>query len=295
MKRIRPKSVIGSGRSDLRNFEERLASRKGPNGPIDYNFLLRGPMELTAAASGTVLTANANDPFATLRDKPLEIGMLIFPLLDQIDFTGPFAVLSRIPNSVIHVLAPALGPLEDHKGLILTPNTTVANAPPLDVLQVSGGPGQQAMMDNEAVLSLIRRQMAPGKALFSVCTGALICGAAGVLRGRKATTHWAAFDLLPYFGATPIDARVVVDGNLLSAAGITAGIDGALTLAALLRGDSVAQQIQLDIEYAPEPPFNAGSLQTAPEDVIAAVRAKYRSLKETRENTARRLRRAWDS
>jgi cyclohexyl-isocyanide hydratase len=273
----------------------RQASRDDPAGKIDRQFFMRGSMTLlSAAASETVLTANGSDPFATLRDKPLEIGMLIFPQMDQIDFTGPFAVLSRIPNTVIYVLAPELGPLKDHKGLILTPTDTVANAPPLDVLQVSGGPGQQAMMHDEAVLSLIRGQMARGKPLFSVCTGALICGAAGVLRGRRATTHWTALDLLPYFGATAVDARVVVDGNLVTAAGLTAGIDGALTLASLLRGEGIAQQIQLEIQYAPEPPFNAGAMQTAPADVIAAVRAKYRHLTEARERTARTTRYAWD-
>jgi cyclohexyl-isocyanide hydratase len=239
--------------------------------------------------TGTALALNGDDPFAPLRTKALEIGMLIFPQMDQIDFTGPFAVLSRIPNCVIHVLAPELGPVKDHRGMILMPDATVANAPALDVLHVSGGPGQEAIMDNEAVLSLIRRHVALGGALFSVCTGALICGAAGVLRGRKATTHWAAFKLLHYFGALPVDARVVIDRNIISAAGITSGIDGALILVALLRGDTVAEQIQLDIQYAPEPPFHAGNPKTAPQDVLDAVTAKYQPLTEARERTARRI------
>jgi cyclohexyl-isocyanide hydratase len=237
----------------------------------------------------TAPAVNGDEPFAPLRNKALEIGMLIFSQMDQIDFTGPFAVLSRIPNCMIHVLAAEPGPVTDHKGMILTPDTTVANAPALDVLHVSGGPGQEAMMDNEALLSLIRRHVASDGVLFSVCTGALICGAAGVLRGRKATTHWAAFKLLPYFGAIPVDARVVIDRNIISAAGLTAGIDGALTLAALLRGDTVAEQIQLDIQYAPEPPFHAGIPKTAPLDVVDAVTAKYQTLIEARERTARRI------
>ena len=228
-------------------------------------------------------------PFDALRGKHLDIGILLFPAMDQIDFTGPFAVLSRLPNATVHVIAVKSGPLRDHKGLILTPDKTLAEAPPLDVLLVPGGPGQEALMDDEAVLSAVRAQMDAGRVIFSVCTGALICGAAGVLRGRKATTHWAVFDLLPYFGATPVDARVVVDGNLVSTAGVTAGIDGALTLSSLLRGDEVAQQIQLGIQYAPEPPFHAGNPATAPRDVLAMVSTQIQPLKDTRLLTAKRI------
>lgn len=227
--------------------------------------------------------------YDALRGKHLDIGIVLFPSMDQIDFTGPFAVLSRLPDATVHVMAIKSGPLRDHKGLILTPDKTLAEAPPLDVLMVPGGPGQEALMDDEAVLSVIRAQMDAGRVTFSVCTGALICGAAGVLRGRKATTHWAAFDLLPYFGATPVDARVVVDGNLVSAAGLTAGIDGALTLSSLLRSDEVAQHIQLEIQYAPEPPFHAGDPKTAPREVLAKASTKYRPLTDARLLTAKRI------
>jgi cyclohexyl-isocyanide hydratase len=243
------------------------------------------------AATRRTRTAAAADHsgFDRLRDKPLQIGILLFPAMDQIDFSGPFSVLSRIPNATVHVLAKNRQPVRDHKGLVLTPDLALADAPALDLLQIPGGPGQEAVMDDEPVLALIRDQMAAGRLVFSVCTGALICGAAGILRGRRATTHWAAFDLLHYFGATPVDARVVVDGNLISAAGVTAGIDGALTLAALLRGEPVAQQIQLDIQYAPEPPFHAGTPKTAPADVYKAVAAKYRPLTDARVRTATRI------
>lgn len=227
--------------------------------------------------------------FTALRDKPLTIGILIFPDMDQIDFTGPFEVLSRLPNARIVVIGSQKGPFKDHLGLMLTPDCDVAGAPELDVLQVAGGPGQEAMMDREPVLALIRNHAAAGKPLFSVCTGALICGAAGVLRGRRATTHWAAFDLLPYFGAIPVRQRVVVDGNLVSAAGVTAGLDGAFRVAALLRGEAVAERIQLDIQYAPEPPFHAGLPGTAPSDVLAAVEAKYRPLTQARLQTAKAI------
>src|SRR5205085_1483834 len=125
--------------------------------------------------------------------------------------------------------------------------------------------------------------------LFSVCTGALICGAAGLLKGRRATTHWASMHLLPFFGAIPVDERVVSDGNIVSAAGVTAGIDGALRVAADLRGDEVAQAIQLSIAYAPEPPFNSGTPESAPAAVLERVRLSYRAMTERREQTAHRV------
>jgi cyclohexyl-isocyanide hydratase len=219
----------------------------------------------------------------------LKIGIIIFPRMDQIDFTGPFEVLSRVPGAAIHVLWKEMTPIRDIKGLILTPEQTLAQAPALDVLVVPGGPGQEALMEDEAVLSFIREQAAQARWVYSVCTGALICGAAGLLKGVKSTTHWASFDLLKYFGAIPTDDRVVLDGKHLSAAGVTAGIDGALKLAALLRGDRAAQEIQLGIEYAPEPPFHSGTPKTAPPDVLESSRAAVRPLSQAREATAKRI------
>lgn len=222
-------------------------------------------------------------------DTHLSIGIIIFPRMDQIDFTGPFEVLSRVPDATLHVLWKETSPIRDIKGLILTPETTLAEAPALDVLVVPGGPGQQALMEDEAILSFIRDRAARARYVFSVCTGALICGAAGLLKGVRSTTHWGSFDLLKYFGAIPVDSRVVLDGKHLSAAGVTAGIDGALRLASLLRGDRAAQQIQLAIEYAPEPPFHSGTPSTAPPEVLDAVRAETRSLTRSRVETARRV------
>jgi cyclohexyl-isocyanide hydratase len=221
--------------------------------------------------------------------KHLTIGCFVFPRQDQIDFTGPFEVLSRIPNSTIHVIGKTKNPIRDVKGLILTPEMSIADAPPLDLLHVSGGLGQQALMEDEEILSFIRDQAESGRYLLSVCTGALLCGAAGVLRGRKATTHWAAWDLLRYYGAIPTKARVVADGNLISTAGVTAGPDGSLKIASILRGDLVAQEIQLDIEYAPNPPFHSGTPETAPPEVIQAFFAHYGNVKESREAEARRF------
>jgi len=219
---------------------------------------------------------------------PLHIGAIVFSEVDQADLTGPFEVLANLPNSTFHLLWKELAPMRDVKGLILTPTATLVQAPPLDLLVVPGGSGQEALMDDEAVLGFIRTHAERGKPVLSICTGALVCGAAGLLRGKKATTHWASHHLLRYFGATPVDARVVVDGNLITAAGVTSGIDGALRVAALLRGERVAQTIQLCLEYAPEPPFRSGTPQSAPAEILAVAQGVYKQLTAARLATAQR-------
>ncbi|MGB0062840.1 MAG: DJ-1/PfpI family protein [Terracidiphilus sp.] len=220
--------------------------------------------------------------------EPLQIGALVFPNIDQADLTGPFEVLANLPNSSFHLLWKETTPVRDMKGLVLTPDLMLSECPPLDVLIVPGGRGQEALMDDNVVLAFVSEQAAQVTYILSVCTGALLCGAAGLLRGRKATTHWASHHLLPYFGAIPVDERVVVDGNLITAAGVTSGIDGALRVAALLRGDKVAQTIQLCLEYDPQPPFPGGSPQKAPSELVEAARAIYRPLTETRLISAKR-------
>jgi cyclohexyl-isocyanide hydratase len=222
-------------------------------------------------------------------DTQLHIGSLLFEGVDQIDLTGPFEVLSRIPNSTYRIYGKTVEPVRDVKGLRLAPDAALADAPPLDVLHVPGGFGQEALMEDAEVLAWIRQQAAGACSIFSVCTGALLCGAAGLLKGRRATTHWASFHLLPFFGAIPVNERVVVDGAWIFAAGVTAGIDGALRLAAELRGDEAAQAIQLLIAYAPEPPFNAGTPETAPAAILAQARQAMRDITARREQTARRI------
>ncbi len=165
-------------------------------------------------------------------DIHLQIGSLLFEGVDQIDLTGPFEVLSRLPNSSYRIYGKTADPVRDIRGLRLTPDAALAEAPQLDVLHVPGGFGQEALMEDTEVLGWIRQQATGARSAFSVCTGALLCGAAGLLMGRRATTHWSAFHLLPFFGAIPVNERVVVDGNWVFAAGVTAGIDGALVLAA---------------------------------------------------------------
>jgi len=222
-------------------------------------------------------------------DTHLQIGSLLFEGLDQIDLTGPFEVLSRMPNATYRVFAKTTDPVRDVRGLRITPDAALADAPQLDLLHVPGGFGQEALMDDEEVLGWIRRQAAGARCVFSVCTGALICGAAGLLKGRRATTHWAAFHLLPFFGAIPVNERVVVDGNMIFAAGVTAGIDGALRVAAELRGDEAAQAIQLYMQYAPEPPFDSGTPETAPPAILEGARRAVHAITEQRGVTARRV------
>ena len=221
-------------------------------------------------------------------DRHLHIGSLLFEGLDQIDLTGPFEVLSRIPNATYRLYGKTTDPVRDLKGLRLTPDARLADAPPLDIVHVPGGTGQEALMEDTEVLGWLRTQAAQAHSVFSVCTGAFLLGAAGLLKGRRATTHWASFHLLPFFGAIPVNERVVIDGTWVFAAGVTAGIDGALRLAAELRGDAVAQAIQLYMAYAPEPPFNSGTPESAPVAVLESARNAVASIVARREATARR-------
>lgn len=222
-------------------------------------------------------------------DRPLDIGMLIFPELDQLDFTGPFEVLSRTPNAKLHLIWKSTAPIKDMMGLVLQPTTAMKDAPPLDVLIVPGGYGQQALMEDEEVLAFLRAQAKGAKYIASVCTGALLLGAAGLLKGYRATTHWTAAPLLKYLGATHVDERVVVDRDRVTCGGVTSGIDGALQLVALLSGDQAAQEIQLYMEYSPAPPFKSGSPGTAPAPVLEAVRKRAEKMFLARSETCRRV------
>jgi cyclohexyl-isocyanide hydratase len=232
--------------------------------------------------------------FVSERSKPkittqqLSVGCLIYEQMDQIDLTGPFEVLSRMPDTSILIIGKEVAPVRDVQGLRLSPDASIAEAELFDVLVVPGGYGQQALMHDQEVLALIREHARKEKLLFSVCTGALLCGAAGVLVGRQVTTHWSARYLMPYYGADLVDARVAVDGNIISAAGVTAGLDAALVLVSLLRGDAAAQEIQLAIEYAPDPVFQSGTPDTASAAVLESFRRKYEPIGAAREAEALR-------
>ncbi|MBA2115998.1 DJ-1/PfpI family protein [Bremerella alba] len=227
--------------------------------------------------------------FLTPADQSLRIGAIVFPDMDQIDLTGPFSVLARLPNSSIQLLWKTPTVVQDQLGLKLVPDASFSEAAPMDVLLVPGGPGQEQLMEDETVLNFITKQARQAKITFSVCTGSLICGAAGLLKGRSATTHWASLHLLKYFGARTSHERVVIDGNLVSAAGLTSGIDGALRVAALLRGEEVAKGIELAIQYAPDPPFGVGSPELADDELLSRVTAETSQLTEKRLQTAKRL------
>jgi cyclohexyl-isocyanide hydratase len=213
----------------------------------------------------------------------LRIGFLLFPRVQQLDLTGPYEVFAGLPDTTLHLAWKSAGPIASATGLVLMADTALADCPPLDVLCVPGGVGVNDLLEDSAVLDFLRAQAAGARFVTSVCTGALVLGAAGLLHGVRATTHWASHDLLAAFGAIPTQGRVVRDGRFFSGGGVTAGIDFALTLAAELAGQAVAEAIQLQYEYAPAPPFAAGSPDTAPEAVLAAVRAKGAAVRLARE------------
>jgi cyclohexyl-isocyanide hydratase len=200
----------------------------------------------------------------------LHVGFLAFPRLTQLDLTGPHEVLTRLPSAQVHLLAREPGPITAEGGLSILPTGTIDAAPQLDVLVVPGGTGVNALLEDDHVLDWLAAQGRGARWVTSVCTGALALGAAGLLRGYLATTHWMSIDLLPVFGATPLAERVVVDRNRITGAGVTAGIDFGLTLAARLAGDEVARRIALGLEYAPAPPF-PGSPRSAPPALVTAL------------------------
>jgi cyclohexyl-isocyanide hydratase len=217
------------------------------------------------------------------------IGMLIFPRLTQLDMTGPYEVLARLPDTKVELVARKLAPVTTDRGMQIMPTTTYADCPPLDVVMVPGGPGQQELMEDEEALGFLRKQAAGAKYVTSVCTGSLVLGAAGLLKGRRATCHWAAIEHLKPLGAIPVSERVVIDGNIVTGAGVASGIDFALTLAAILESEQVAREIQLQIEYDPAPPFNSGSPKTAPRDMIEKLKERGAQLSEARQAVSARV------
>ena len=203
------------------------------------------------------------------------IGMLLYPGLTQLDLTGPFEVLHRVPDARVHLAWKTLDPVAADSKLVFAPTTTLDECPPLDVVFVPGGGGQTALMRDDAVLGFLRDQGERARFVTSVCTGALLLGAAGLLEGYDAATHWAFMDLLPLFGARPVKKRVVVDRNRVTGGGVTAGIDFGFRLAAALANETVAKTIQLALEYDPEPPFRSGHPDVAAPALVAAVRERF--------------------
>ncbi len=219
----------------------------------------------------------------------LHIGLLLFPRLTQLDLTGPYEVFSQMPDTQVHLLWKTLEPVQAVTGMRILPDMTLADCPPLDVICVPGGPGIAEMMEDETVLAFLRTQGQVARYVTSVCTGALVLGAAGLLHGKRATTHWSAHDLLGKLGAIPSPGRVVRDGNIFTGGGVTAGIDFALTVAEEMIGRPAAEGVSLQIEYAPAPPFDTGTPETAPPEVLAAVRARGASTRKLREQLVARV------
>lgn len=214
---------------------------------------------------------------------PATIGFLVFPGVQQLDLTAPYEVFASIPGSNMHLLWKNHQPVASSTALVLQPTTTLAECPELDLLCVPGGGGINALLEDEEVLAFLRRQAATVRYLTAVCTGSLVLGAAGLLKGKRATTHWASHHLLAPLGAIPVRARVVRDGFLFTAGGVTAGMDFALTVAAEIAGRTQAEAIQLGLEYDPQPPFQAGTPERAPSEVVCAVRSRMTAAQAERE------------
>ena len=213
---------------------------------------------------------------------PLQIGLLIFPKITQLDLTGPVQVFSSVPGAKLHLIWKRIEPMPSDSVLTLTPTTTFADCPQCDVICVPGGIGTDDMVNDEEMLAVLRQQAWGAKCITSVCTGSLVLGAAGLLRGYHAATHWSARDHLASFGAIPSTERVCIDRNRVTGGGVTAGIDFALTLVSHLVDRKLAEAIQLRLEYNPAPPFNAGSPDTAPADVLAFANERAAPIKARR-------------
>lgn len=210
-----------------------------------------------------------------------EIGMLVFDQMTQLDFAGPCDALARVKAARVNIIGKARGPVTTDSGVRIIAELAIDEAPQLDMIFVPGGFGTTPLLEDRAVLDFLARQAERAQWVTSVCTGALVLGASGLLRGYKAATHWATMDDLIPFGAEPVHQRVVIDRNRVTGGGVTAGIDFGLTLIARIWGEDQAKLIQLGQEYNPQPPFAAGSPEAAPD-----VAARFREL--TKDGSAAR-------
>lgn len=218
----------------------------------------------------------------------IAIGMVLFPGFTHLDLTGPFEVFGRIPKTQVLAVAAKQDVVTSDTGLNVVPDLAFEDAPAFDLICVPGGPGINPVLEDQATLRFLAEQGARARYVTSVCSGSLVLGAAGLLRGYRAATHWMSMDLLPMFGAIPVAERVVVDRNRITGGGVTAGIDFGLVVAAELAGQAVAERIQLMLEYNPEPPFQSGSPKTADPAVVAAVREQGSKYLDERRAIVRR-------
>jgi cyclohexyl-isocyanide hydratase len=222
-------------------------------------------------------------------DKPLEIGLLFFPRMTQLDVTGPFEIFSRLPNARVHLLWKRIEPIVSDVGLTLMPTTTFDDCPDLDVLCVGGGPGQVDVMDDQDVIDFVREKGRSARYVTSVCAGCFILAGAGLLDGYKSACHWLSRDQLALLGAIPVAERIVVDRNRISGGGVTAGIDFGFQVAALLCGEETAAQLQLLLEYDPKPPYMINE-RNAPPALVEKLRTAAAPLLQGRlESTTRAM------
>jgi cyclohexyl-isocyanide hydratase len=214
---------------------------------------------------------------------PFHIGLLLFPDITQLDMTGPYEVFIKFPDAKVHLVWKSREPVTAGGGMRIVPDMTFAECPQLDLICVPGGAGMNALLNDAETLGFIRAQAKGARYVTSVCTGALVLGAAGLLKGKRAATHWMSREMLSAFGATPVAERVAVDGNVITGGGVTAGIDFALTVAAEAFGPELAQAIQLGIEYDPHPPFDCGAPERADPALVEKTRAAAAKRQEERQ------------
>jgi cyclohexyl-isocyanide hydratase len=219
----------------------------------------------------------------------IDIAFLVYPGMAALDLAGPYEVLQKLPGGRLHLVAKTTEPVVCDSGMKISPSATFAEVPRAQVLCVPGGGGQIDFMEDQPTLDWIRTVAADARWVTSVCTGSFLLGAAGLLRGYRATSHWASLPVLAAYGATVVEERVVVDRNRITAAGVTAGIDLALHVAARLASPTVAEAIQLALEYDPQPPFQSGHPRSASPALVEVVRARYADRVARREAQARRL------
>ncbi len=217
----------------------------------------------------------------------MNVVMLMYPDMTQLDLTGPFEVFSRFKELNLHLAWKSLEPVTDISGLRLLPTTTLEACPQADILFVPGGPGQIALMNDGEVLEFLRMQAKGAAYITSVCTGSLVLAAAGLLTGHKATCHWLSLDQLKHFGVETVAERVVVDGNRVTGGGVTSGIDFALTLTAKLFGQERAKRAQLFMEYDPAPPFPGGSPRSSDASLVTSIRQETAAFQKRRDDVAR--------
>ena len=221
--------------------------------------------------------------------KGLSVGMVLFPNLTLQDLAGPYDVLARVPGSSVHLVAASLEPVRTDLGLAFLPEVRFEDAPAFDILFVPGGPGQIEAMEDRVLIDFLRERGQTARYVTSVCTGSLLLGLAGLLKGYRATTHWRYHDLLALFGAEPVAERVVIDRNRITGGGVTSGLDFGLTLVATLVGEGLAKEIQLAMEYDPAPPFVGGSPKSADPTTLERVTTRTQPIYDKRRRQIERL------